>query len=89
MSSLSLFTSTSLPAQATDKAYGVKSADLFRVSSSFDISSEIPAYAMVGGTILLQQQDVDPNKVNLILRPHNQKELKLPKAFQCKFLKNE
>lgn len=78
MSSLSLFTSTSLPAQATDKAYGVKSADLFRVSSSFDISSEIPAYAMVGGTILLQQQDVDPNKVNLILRPHNQKELKLP-----------
>ena len=78
MSSLSLFTSTSLPAQATDKAYGVKSADLFRVSSSFDVSSEIPAYAMVGGTILLQQQDADLNKVNLILRPHDQKELKLP-----------
>lgn len=78
---LSLFTSTSLPAQSTDKAYGVKNSDLFRVSSSFEIASETTAYAMIEGTLLLQQQATDPNKVNLILRPHNQKDLKLPVKY--------
>lgn len=78
MPSLSFFTSSSLPTQSTDKAYGVKTADLFRVSSSFDVVSEIPAFAMIDGTILLQQQHADLNKVNLILRPHDQKDLKLP-----------
>lgn len=78
---LSLFTSTSLPTQSNDKAYGVKNADLFRVSSSFEIASETAAYAMIEGTLLLQQQATDPNKVNLILRPHNQKDLKLPVKY--------
>lgn len=80
MSSLSLFSSVSLTLQAVDKAYGVKSNDLFRITSSFDITSEIPAYAMISGTVLLQQQ-TDVNKVNLILRPHSQKDFKLPVKY--------
>lgn len=79
MSYLAFFTETSIPQQS--KVYGVLSADKFRVSSLFTISTSIKAYAMVRGTILLQQQATDADKVNLILRPHNQKELKLPVKY--------
>lgn len=75
---LASFSRTDLPLQTGALAYGVKSSDLFRVTSSFNVTSETPAYAMIKGTVLLQQQASDANKVNLILRPHDQKEFKLP-----------
>lgn len=78
MSSLASFSRTDLPLQTGALAYGVKSSDLFRVTSSFNVTSETPAYAMIKGTVLLQQQVSNANKVNLILRPHDQKEFKLP-----------
>ena len=81
MSSLALFTETSITAQSASQGYGVESADKFRVSSLFTISANTKAYAMVRGTILLQQQAADVNKVNLVLRPHNKKEFKLPVKY--------
>jgi pyrrolidone-carboxylate peptidase len=78
MSSLASFSRTDLPLQTGALAYGVKSSDLFRVTSSFNVTSETPAYAMIKGTVLIQQQVSNANKVNLILRPHDQKEFKLP-----------
>src|SRR5699024_3918394 len=81
MAALAFFTETSISAQAANQAYGVESADKFRVSSMFTISTATKAYAMMKGTILLQQQASDANKVNLILRPHDQKELKLPVKY--------
>ncbi len=81
MSALAFFTSTAIAPQSASQGYGVESTDKFRVSSSFTISSNTKAYAVVQGTILLQQQATDADKVNLILRPHNQKELKLPVKY--------
>lgn len=81
MAALAFFTETSISAQAAIQAYGVESADKFRVSSMFTISATTKAYAMMKGTILLQQQTSDADKVNLILKPHDQKELKLPVKY--------
>jgi len=78
MPSLAFFTQTSIPAQTENQAYGIKSVNEFLVSGMFAISAATKAYAVIKGTILLQQQTSDINKVNLILRPDNQKDLKLP-----------
>ncbi len=78
MPSLAFFSSTSITPQTAALAYGVESADKFRVSSLFTVSTDTKAYAMMKGTILLQQQQGNNDKVNLVLRPHNQKEFKLP-----------
>lgn len=80
MASLALFFHQSAGiTQSTNKSYGIDTANVnkFRVSSIFNITGSVQAYAMVSGTILLQQQDGVPSKVNLILRPHNQDNLKL------------
>ena len=65
------FAGPGLPSQSAALAYGVKSIDTFRVTSSFDIPAQtnITAYAMLSGTVLLQQQANDPKKVNLIIKP--------------------
>ncbi len=81
MSELAFFASTAITPQSANQGYGVESIDKFRVSSLFSISANAKAYGMVQGTILLQQQTSDADKVNLILRPHNQKELKLPVKY--------
>lgn len=71
-----------LPVQLQAKSFGKKTVDQFRLTSSFDISAKLPAYAMLSGTILLQQQ-LAPNdhKVNLFLKPSNLKDLKLPVKY--------
>lgn len=81
MASLSLFCDQSTGiSQATNKSFGIDTADTnkFRVNSIFNVTGTVNAYAMVSGTVLLQQQTGVPAKVNLILRPHNQSDLKLP-----------
>ena len=81
MASLALFCDQSTGiSQATNKSFGIDTADTnkFRVNSIFDITGTVNAYAMVSGTVLLQQQTGVPAKVNLILRPHDQSDLKLP-----------
>ncbi|ASK29957.1 hypothetical protein CEY12_07480 [Chryseobacterium sp. T16E-39] len=68
-----------MPLQAAAQGYGI-TADInkFNVSSSFTFTGGEDVYAVVDGTILLQQQQSSPDKVNLILRPYNQKNIKLP-----------
>lgn len=81
MASLALFCDQSTGiSQATNKSFGIDTADTnkFRVNSTFNVTGTANAYAMVSGTVLLQQQTGVPAKVNLILRPHNQSDLKLP-----------
>ena len=81
MASLALFCDQSTGiSQAANKAFGIDTSDpnKFRVDSIFNVTGTVKAYAMVSGTVLLQQQTGLPAKVNLILRPHNQSDLKLP-----------
>lgn len=61
------------------KANGEIDSDNFRITSSFDITSDTPAYAMLRGTILLQPQGtLNSGKVNLIIKPIEQADIKLP-----------
>lgn len=80
MASLALFCEKSTGiSQTAGKAFGVDTnVDIFRLNSVFTVTGIVKAYAMVQGTILLQQQTGVPDKVNLILRPHDQSNFKLP-----------
>lgn len=82
MPQLFKFTSTITPQTSTSlKSFGEKTATTFRLTSSFDITAKFPAYAMLSGTVLLQQQAADPTKVNLFLKPDDQKDIKLPVKY--------
>lgn len=80
MASLALFCEKSTGiSQTAGQAFGIDTdINLFRVNSVFTVTGTVKAYAMVQGTILLQQQTGVPDKVNLILRPHDQSNFKLP-----------
>lgn len=81
MASLALFCDQSTGiSQAANKGFGIDTSDInkFRVNSIFNIAGSVKAYAMVSGTVLLQQQSGIPAKVNLILKPHDQSNFKLP-----------
>ncbi|MFP7655530.1 hypothetical protein [Chryseobacterium proteolyticum] len=79
MPSLAYFTSPA-PVQTPGQSYGASGPDKFKVSSPFTATGDQNVYAVLKGTILLQQQ-TDINKVNLILRPHDQKDTKLPVKY--------
>lgn len=72
-----------LPAQtpAGDFTFGSISADKFRLTSAFPLlaNQTFTAYAMLKGTVLLQQ--VSGDFVNLILRPDDLSEIKLPVKY--------
>ena len=63
------------------ESFGIKAADTFRLTTTFDIPASIPAYAVIPGTILLLQQSSAPDKVNLILRPETLTNIKLPVKY--------
>lgn len=83
MASLALFCEKSTGiSQAAGQAFGIDTdVNLFRLNSVFTAGGVVKAYAMVKGTILLQQQTGLPDKVNLILRPHDQSNFKLPVKY--------
>lgn len=82
MASLFNFTTLDIPEQLTDtKSYGPKSATKFRLTSTFEVVSENMAYAMVRGRILLQQQTGNSTKVNLILKPDESVNFKIPVKY--------
>lgn len=60
------------------QSFGMISSDEFRITTSFALTAETKAYAMMSGTLLFQQQTTDPDKVNIILRPSNPSVFKLP-----------
>ena len=70
-----------LPEQTESLAYGAKTATEFRVTSSFQMTGNETAYAMLSGTILLQQQTDNPDKVNLILKPIPSSNIKMPVKY--------
>ncbi len=82
MPSLFNFSTLSIPAQTTGaKAFGPKSITKFRLTTSFTLTSEKMAYAMTNGTILLQKQTGSTTKVNLILKPDDNLDLKVDVKF--------
>src|SRR5690554_2185811 len=82
MAQLFNFTTGNIPTQNDEtKSFGVKSSNKFRVTSSFDITSNQKTFAIMKGAILLQQQTSDPNKVNLILKPLEIPNLKVPVKY--------
>jgi hypothetical protein len=70
-----------LPVQLAGIAYGANTTNKFRVTSSFQMAGTETAYAMLSGTILLQQQQADASKVNLILKPNNLSAIKMPVKY--------
>lgn len=64
--------------QGNDDGFGAISQNKFRVTSCFQINKNATAYAILSGRVLLQQQTIDKNKVNLILKPNDLREIKLP-----------
>jgi len=78
MPKLFKFSGSTIPNQPDDvKSFGKNTANTFRITSSFDILTATPTYAMMSGTVLLQQQTADMSKVNLILKPEDTKDIKL------------
>lgn len=69
-----------LPEQSEAFAYGAKSETQFRVTSSFTMTGNEKAYAILQGTILLQKQTT-ANKVNLILKPSGLSGIKMPVKY--------
>lgn len=67
--------------QDIPNGFGPKSADTFRLTSSFQITSDLPAYAIVKGTVLLQMVGGRPELVNLVLRPWDQLDSLLPVKY--------
>jgi predicted chitinase len=64
--------SNNIPVQTNEVlTFGVKSIEKFRLTSSFVFSNSEKVFSVFKGTILLQQQASDINKVNLILKPYD------------------
>lgn len=76
-------TSSGLKPQDANLAFGINPTNSakFRVTSSFKATSDRPVYAVLSGTVLLIQQTTDNTKVNLILKPHDLKDIKLPLKY--------
>ena len=71
-----------LPNQTPNLAFGDNDVNRFRVTSSFPITNNnVAAYAMMPGTILLQQQAGNPDRVNLILEPIPSSNIKMPVKY--------
>ncbi|MEM7038156.1 MAG: hypothetical protein AAF570_14325, partial [Bacteroidota bacterium] len=81
MPQLFKFTANIADQPSTAKSFGVKSADICRATSSFDIASPMKAYAAMSGTLLFQQQQANADKVNIILKPEPFPDLKLPVMY--------
>jgi pyrrolidone-carboxylate peptidase len=64
--------------QTDADSFGAKSADEFRLTSSFTIAKDVKAFAVVAGTVLLQQVDANSSLVNLILKPMGQSKINFP-----------
>ena len=60
--------------------FGVIDVNNFRLTSSFTMPATAKAYAVLEGTVLLQQQS-DVNKVNLILKPKSIENIKFPVKY--------
>ncbi len=58
--------------QNATNCFGPQSADDFRLTSSFQITADVPAYMAVKGYVLLQPVPGKDELVNLILRPYEQ-----------------
>ncbi|WP_299457972.1 hypothetical protein [uncultured Microscilla sp.] len=63
--------------QIASDCFGPLSSDAFRTTSSFQINSDVPAYAMLKGYVLVQSQNGNGTGnpgglVNIILRPFQQ-----------------
>lgn len=67
-----------LGSQADADSFGAKSADEFRLTSSFLITQDVKAFAVVQGTVLLQQVTGDSSLVNLIIKPLAQSKINFP-----------
>jgi pyrrolidone-carboxylate peptidase len=64
--------------QTDADSFGAKSADEFRLTSSFTVTRDVKVFAVVKGTVLLQPVDTDSSLVNLILKPMNQSKINFP-----------
>lgn len=66
--------------QGENESFGAKNENEFRLTSSFQITSDVKAFAVVTGTVLLQPVNPadDPNQelVNLILKPFFQTKIR-------------
>ncbi|OJJ20987.1 hypothetical protein BKI52_10450 [marine bacterium AO1-C] len=58
--------------QTAEQSFGVVDAQKFRTTSTVSFSGTKNIYALCMGTVFVQPQTVDANKVNLILKPYRQ-----------------
>ncbi|MFB0494487.1 hypothetical protein ABID99_000724 [Mucilaginibacter sp. OAE612] len=66
------FTDPALITQSEAQAFGPASPDVFHVTTSFNVTTDAPAFAICPGVALVQPQTGSNNLVNLILRPFKQ-----------------
>jgi|GEM_PF-924358 len=85
MTSLFHFAEASLPTQPNlNLSFGANPAAAttkFRLTSSFSLTAPSKAFAVFKGTFLLQQQTGNANKVNVILKPIQPEDFKLPVKY--------
>ena len=58
--------------QSAEQAFGALNNAQFRTTTTISFSGGKNIYALCNGTVFLQPQSSDSNKVNLILRPFKQ-----------------
>ncbi len=85
MISLFHFAEASLPTQPNlNLSFGANPAsptNKFRLTSSFTLTAPSKAFAVFKGTFLLQQQTGNANKVNVVLKPIEPQDFKLPVKY--------
>jgi len=68
-----------LVAQPQNNAYGPINENEFSLTNLFNASSTTKAFALTSGNILVQQTTANSDLVNIVLKPHEQPDLDLPK----------
>jgi hypothetical protein len=68
-----------LNTQSSNQAFGVIDDDNYRLGNLFSASSDLKAFAITSGRVLVQEVNGSSTLVNLVLKPDKQPDLDLPK----------
>lgn len=82
MSEFCFYTNHVLLNSQSNNGYGPLSSDpniKYRLQNLHSATSSPAAFAITQGEILVQEVSSDPSLVNVVLRPHKQPDLDLPK----------
>ena len=72
-----------LNVQNATQSFGAIDENNYRLNNMFSSTSDAKAFAMTSGNVLIQEINGDTNRVNIVLKPSEQPDLKHAKNRSC------